>query len=114
MSTEDLDLEVVDQFLADVGSAAPELVDLFIDETNSRLARMGKMATDQNWSSLAIESHALKSAASTYGLGGIADIADQLDHACRKNDDESAVRYMAIIQNAREPALTALHKAINE
>lgn len=114
MAPKELDLDVVDQFLRDVGSAASELIKLFVDETTARLARMEQLTSERDWAALAAESHTLKSASRTYGLEEQADIAEQLDQACREEDADSAVRFMRMLQNNSASALNALVRETGE
>ncbi len=112
MDPAELDHETVDQFRNDVGSAALELIKLFAEETRTRLDRMDQLLAENDWAALAAEAHTLKSATRTYGLGGLADISGQLEHACRNAEGDEAVRLLRTIHNNTDTALDALVKII--
>jgi|GEM_PF-2881874 len=108
MTIEELDVDVVNQFLADIGDAAPELINLFISESRARFIRMGQLTADKNWTALASEAHALKSVAKTYGLVCLGDVADHLEQACLKGLPRDIRQHLDVIQNSAEAAFKAL------
>ncbi len=114
MTSKGIDLETIDQFLKDVGPAAPELVGLFINETRTLLDHMDQLASDRNWQKVADEAHKLKSSARTYGLSDLANVAGQLEQACTDDSAQDPAYFMRILQGNSVAALNALLDLIKE
>jgi hypothetical protein len=47
MTTEELDIDAINQFLTDIGDAAPELINFFISESRAKIIRMGQLTADK-------------------------------------------------------------------
>lgn len=67
-----LDLQIVEEFFADYGSSAPDLVQVFLDDTEMRLERMRRLAGARRREELALDAHSLKSSALAFGLTSLA------------------------------------------
>ena len=105
MPVEPLNLLAIDQFLDDVGSAARELVTLFINETHSRLERMEQQTNAADWKALGDEAHALKSSSGTYGISALSSIAADLESACHEERATDAIRHMGLLKENAESTL---------
>lgn len=112
MNPDALDSETIDQFLNDVGSAARELLTLFVNETRTRLERMESLVEAADWPVLTSEAHSLKSSAATYGLEGLSAVAKELEQASRDGDVELARQHMALISKNTEGVLKALVETV--
>jgi HPt (histidine-containing phosphotransfer) domain-containing protein len=114
MTHPELDIEIIRQFREDVGAAADEITDIFLEDTRDRLLKMDQLMADCDWQGLANQAHTLKSSNKTFGLVQLADIAGQLEHTCRNNDEKQTIRLMGEIQNSADGALDAFADAIKE
>ena len=79
-----------------------------ISESRARIIHMGQLTADKDWNALSGQAHTLKSAAKTYGLVRLGDVADHLEQACLEGLPNDIGQYLNVIQNSAEPAFEAL------
>lgn len=75
-----VDLQIVADFFNDYGSSAPELIRVFLDDTEQRLQRMSDLAARQRRAELALDAHSLKSSALAFGMTALAALAARMQY----------------------------------
>lgn len=95
-----LDEDVIRQFFQDVGrETAKELIDLFIEEAEDRVRRIGSLTGPDSILEMAREAHSLKSTALTYGVSGLGEEAKILEMASKQGSVDPA-----LVDNVTESA----------
>jgi len=110
MNMDDIDGAVLGQFLNDIGPGGGEFVQLFVDETRARIARMTDTAGRGAATDVENDAHSLKSAAATFGLTVLAETARELESACNDGDGELAQELLGAIEDGVETAIKALRE----
>lgn len=79
--------QTLQQLAEDIGGELlPELFAVFIDENEPKLARLPTLDPQTDQDELQCLFHTLKSSAASYGGLRLADMATQLDLACKQSD----------------------------
>ncbi|WP_237561023.1 Hpt domain-containing protein, partial [Elioraea sp. Yellowstone] len=86
----------------------PQLVAVFVEETEERLARLAAARASGDIATLGRLAHALKSAAGTFGAAALARRAGLIEEACRAGDAASADRLVAGLDLLVRRSLAAL------
>ena len=82
-----LDRETLEELRSAVGPGRlPRLIQVFVEETRARLARI---TATNNAQHIEDEAHTLKAAAGTFGATALRDAAAALEMACRKGDAQA-------------------------
>jgi CheY-like chemotaxis protein/HPt (histidine-containing phosphotransfer) domain-containing protein len=106
-----LDAAILEQLFEDTGhELAPDLVDAFVKELDSRLENILQAAQSDDFQQLAQESHALKSCAASYGATRLSKLAAMLEeqgHDHTSNRTIEAVDSMASVVNMTREAISA-------
>jgi two-component system, sensor histidine kinase and response regulator len=80
-----LDEQTINQLAEDAGpELLPEMLAIFIKETRHRIAQLRESASLHDGNLLADTVHPLKSSAGTYGARALAELARQVDLACKE------------------------------
>jgi len=83
--------KTLQQLADDIGSELlPELFNVFIEENSPQLASLKRDSDSWDLSQLQSLSHTLKSSAASYGGLRLAELATQLDLACKLSDKAAA------------------------
>ena len=106
-----LDAAILEQLFEDTGhELAPDLVDAFVKELDSRLENILQAAQSDDFQQLAQESHALKSCAASYGATRLSKLAAMLEeqgHDHTSNRTIEAVDSMASVVNMTRETISA-------
>ncbi|MDH3510406.1 MAG: Hpt domain-containing protein [Gammaproteobacteria bacterium] len=86
----------------------PQLVDIFVSELRGQAAMIEAAAKAVDLSSLARESHVMKSSAGTFGLPRATRLAEQLNAASKANDADEALVVAARLLATIDPSIQAL------
>ncbi len=88
--------DTIKRLNAAVGKAGfIRLAGVFMEETKSRLERIGELALEgavDDFKTLQREAHSLKGAAATYGADALSEAAWKLEEACIAEDREKAIK----------------------
>ena len=87
------------------------MLEIFIAELRERARALTQAAGAMDISRLASESHALKSGAATFGVRRVAELATELNSACKSNSQIRALELVELLTAETEPAIAALASA---
>ncbi len=87
------------------------MLEIFIEELRERSRALTQAAENMDMSRLASESHALKSSAATFGVRRVAELATELNLACKSNSQIRALELVELLTAETEPAIAALASA---
>ena len=106
---EELDPQVLRRLEADTNPVLlRRVINLFIDETTTRLRDIAAARAVGDWQRLQREAHILKSSAGTLGAKRLQEYARRLDHTCRNGDLVTAHHLAESIDKVAALALEAL------
>lgn len=78
---------ILDQMIADTDPVLThEMIDLYIEETSSRVLRLLSASNSQDLKTLSAEAHALCSSSETFGANWLYQLAVSLENHAREND----------------------------
>ncbi len=105
----DLDVETLQQLESEISLIAlKRLINLFIEETKTRLNNINRAQAEGDWQRLRREAHTLKSAAGAFGAKRLQEHAQQLDRCCMNGDSDKIQGLTQSIGSVATPALEAL------
>lgn len=105
----EIDEQTLRQLEAELSPLAlRRLVNLFIEETRTRLSAVGSARIAGDWQGLRREAHSLKSAAGAFGAKRLQEHACRLDQCCIDGDWNGICSLTASIAAVANPALEAL------
>jgi HPt (histidine-containing phosphotransfer) domain-containing protein len=105
----ELDEQTLGQLEAELSPLAlRRLVNLFIEETRTRLCAVTSARIAGDWQALRREAHSLKSAAGAFGAKRLQEHACRLDQCCINGDWNGICALAASIVEVANPALEAL------
>ncbi len=106
---EDLDVETLHQLESEISLIAlKRLINLFIEETKTRLNNITCAQAEGDWQRLRREAHTLKSAAGAFGAKRLQEHAQRLDQCCMNGDSDKIQGLTKSIGSVATPALEAL------
>jgi PAS domain S-box-containing protein len=89
----------------------PEMIDLFIAETDKRLKRVVLAGQRKDLAQIALESHALKSSAATFGAVHLATKISQLETECLQGNMNSSLALVTQVEEISKKTLTVIHNS---
>jgi len=87
----------------------PEMIDLFISETDKRLKRIKSAAHRQDLKLIALESHALKSTAATFGAIYLSTVFTQLEVQSRQGNIKNSLTLAKQVDQISKETMSVLH-----
>ncbi len=111
MSTEIINLDAVHRLLSVIGGDKEDLLELLNEFQESAPILVGKMkaaAAEANLESLRISAHSLKSNGRDFGAVTLADLCENLEHACKSGEVSDPVEKVDEILRALDAAREAL------
>lgn len=90
----------------------PEMIDLFISETDKRLKKIILAAHRQDLSLIAMESHALKSTAAAYGAVQLANKFIQLEAESALGNIQNSLTLVEEVNQLSKKTIIALHSSV--
>lgn len=89
----------------------PEMIDLFITETDKRLKRVVLAGQRKDLAQIALESHALKSSAATFGAVHLATKISQLETECLQGNMNNSLALVTQVEEISKKTLTVIHNS---
>ncbi len=111
MSTEIINRDAIHRLLSVIGGDKEDLLELLNEFEESAPLLVGKMkaaATEANLDSLRISAHSLKSNSRDFGAVTLADLCENLEHACKSGEVSNPVEKVGEIVRALDVAREAL------
>ena len=100
-----LDRETLEELRSAVGPGRlPRLIQVFVEETRARLARI---TATNNAQHIEDEAHTLKAAAGTFGATALRDAAAALEMACRKGDAQARLTILGSLPSLVERTMNS-------
>ena len=100
-----VNLRTFEVLVEEIGDdAAHEFLNLFITDTEDRLKMLRHLSFDAARETIEIEAHSLKSAAGTFGLQHVSQIARRLERECRNIDEDEYCAILDQLEAAFEAA----------
>jgi HPt (histidine-containing phosphotransfer) domain-containing protein len=100
-----LDRETLEELRGAVGPGRlPRLIQVFVEETRARIARI---IASNDIQLIEDEAHTLKAAAGTFGALALRDAAAKLEIACRKADAQGRLANLAMLPGLVDRTLTS-------
>lgn len=94
------------------GMASPSLVgrmiDMYLETTESQIAKVDKAAQEDDWGVAAFAAHSLKSSSGNLGLPQLSETVAQIDESIRNGDLEKARLLASRVRTQWEDACAAL------
>ena len=113
-----LNSETLTNLIDDVGhDVFPIILEVFLQETNSRLNKMHKDWQNDHLNSLFTEAHALKSSAGSFGLLALQKLAREIEfnsEELNRNEMDSAMKELPLKVSQSLDALKTLTKKISD
>lgn len=82
-----------------------ELVEMYVSEMPQRVQTILQAHAAHDWELLGRLAHQVKGAAGSYGFQQITDLAESLEHACRRSGEET------LIQTAFDRLIDVMNRA---
>ncbi|MCS6891884.1 MAG: ATP-binding protein [Rhodovarius sp.] len=105
-----LDRETLEELRQAVGPGRlPRLIQVFMEETRARVARM---TSSQDMQRIGEEAHTLAAAAATFGCAALRDAARALERACLSGDAAARSRILATLPALADRSLSSLPSSL--
>jgi PAS domain S-box-containing protein len=107
-----IDNRILDELAHDVTKEMmPDMIDLFISETEKRLQRVVLASQRKDLVNIALESHALKSSAATFGAVHLATKISQLETECLQGNLNNSLALVAQVEDVSKKTMLAIHNS---
>ncbi|MES9905299.1 MAG: ATP-binding protein [Sedimenticola sp.] len=108
-ASELLDHKVLQQLAHDTSwQILPDILQIYFDETHSRVPQMLQFFADKAWPQLSAEAHALKSSSGSFGAVQLQAVASEIELAVKASDTTSIEHHMTSLESLAADSVEAL------
>ena len=107
-----IDNHILEELAQDVTvEMMPEMINLFITETDKRLKRVVLAGQRKDLVQIALESHAIKSSAATFGAVHLATKISQLETECLQGNMNNSLALVTQVEEISKKTMTVIHNS---
>ncbi len=107
-----IDNHILEELAQDVTvEMMPEMINLFITETDKRLKRVVLAGQRKDLVQIALESHAIKSSAATFGAVHLATKISQLETECLQGNMNNCLALVIQVEEISKKTMTVIHNS---
>lgn len=108
-----LDSKLLQQLALDTSwEVLPDILQIYFDETGSRIPLMLELFSDSDWPQLSAEAHALKSSSGSFGAVQLQTIAAEIELAAKAGNSENLQHHIPYLERLALDSVEALQRFI--